>query len=78
VEIDVHLLGQGQNGVIDLDAPLAASAGRPICSRAAKATALEAASIEKIQSSINKCLANVSSNLLIRDKKADERWAALL
>jgi hypothetical protein len=49
------------------------AAGRP-----RPRTALEAASIEKIQSSINKCLANVSSNLLIRDKKADERWAALL
>jgi hypothetical protein len=31
-----------------------------------------------MHSSINKCLAYVSSNLLNRDKKADERWATLL
>jgi hypothetical protein len=49
-----------------------------IGNKAAKAVALGAASIDKIQSSINKCLTNVSSNLLIRDKKADERWATLL
>jgi hypothetical protein len=39
---------------------------------------LEAVSIQKIQLSINKCLIDASSNLLIRDRKADERWAMLL
>jgi hypothetical protein len=33
---------------------------------------------EKMQSSITKCLAEVSSTLLIRDKKADEGWTTLL
>jgi hypothetical protein len=70
VEIDAH--------VIDLDAPLTASAGRPIRKRGAKATTLEAALTEKIQSSIKKCLADVASNLLIHDKKVNERWATLL
>jgi hypothetical protein len=39
---------------------------------------LDAVSIEKIHLSINKCLIDASSNLLIRDKKADERWTTLL
>jgi hypothetical protein len=52
-------LAKGKYGIIDLDTPLETSAGRP--------------RPEKIQSSINKCLTDVLSNLLVRDKKADER-----
>ena len=70
-------MAKGKDAAIDLDAPLNTSSGRPIGNKAAKAAALEAASTEKTQSSINKCLAKVSSNLLIRDAKADERWATL-
>jgi hypothetical protein len=70
-------LSKGKDA-IDLDVPLATSAGRPIGNKAATATALEEASTEKIQSSIKKCLIDVSSNLFIRYKKADERWAVLL
>jgi hypothetical protein len=57
-------LAKGKDDVIDLDALLATLAGRPIWN-AAKATALEAALTEKIQSSINKCLADVLLNLLV-------------
>ena len=64
-------------GAVDLDAPLNASAGRPVGHKAEKAAALEAAFADKTQTSINKCLADVSSNLLICDAKADERWATL-
>ncbi|KAK1693647.1 hypothetical protein QYE76_010344, partial [Lolium multiflorum] len=70
-------LSKGKD-VIDLDAPLATSAGRPIGNKAAKAALADAASSEKTQASITKCLVEVSSTLLSRDKKADERWAELL
>jgi hypothetical protein len=55
--------------------PLATSAGRPIGNKADKAALADAAATEKTQSSITKCLAEISSTLLIRDKKADEKWA---
>jgi hypothetical protein len=45
--------------LLNLDAPLATPAGRPIGNKDAKAA----------QSSVNKCLVEVSSILLIRDKK---------
>jgi hypothetical protein len=71
-------LAKGKDGILEPDAAVTALARRPIGNKAAKATALEASSSEKIQSSINKCLMDVSSNLLIRDKKASERWVTLL
>jgi hypothetical protein len=71
-------LSKGKDGTIDLDAPLATSAGRPIGNNAAKAALLDATAIEKTRLSINKCLADVSLALLIRDKKTDEIWATLL
>ena len=76
--VDAHIsLAKGKDAAIDLDALLNTSLGRPIGNKVAKAAALEAASTEKMQSSINKCIAEVSSNLLIRDAKADESWATL-
>nr|XP_051190051.1 uncharacterized protein LOC127303349 [Lolium perenne] len=63
---------------IDLDAPLATSTGRPTGNKAAKAALADAASSEKTQASITKCLADVSSTFLSRDKKTDQRWAELL
>jgi hypothetical protein len=57
----IHIsLAKGKDGIIDLVAPLATSAGRPIGKKAAKAAILEATSTEKIQLSINKCLVDVS------------------
>jgi hypothetical protein len=38
----------------------------------------DAASTEKMQESITQCLAEITSTLLSRDKKTDDRWAALL
>ncbi|KAK1633117.1 hypothetical protein QYE76_007432 [Lolium multiflorum] len=58
-----------------MDAPLAMSAGHPTGNKAALA---DAASSEKTQASITKCLADVSSTFLSRHKKANERWAKLL
>ncbi|KAK1652134.1 hypothetical protein QYE76_069939 [Lolium multiflorum] len=46
--------------------------------KAAKAALADAASSEKTQASITKCLADVSSTFISRDKKADQRWAELL
>jgi hypothetical protein len=71
-------LTKGKDGINDLDAPLAASAGRPIGNNATKTNTLEAMWTKKIQSSINKCIVDVSLNLLIRDKKDEEWWATLL
>jgi hypothetical protein len=71
-------LARGKDGTINLDAPLATSTWHHIGNKTATNTTLEAASTEKIQSWINKCLADVYSHMLIRDQKADERWAALL
>ncbi|KAK1684066.1 hypothetical protein QYE76_044914 [Lolium multiflorum] len=70
-------LSKGKD-TIDLDAPLVTSAWRPTGNKAAKAALADAASCEKTQASITKCLADVSSTFLSRDKKADERWAELL
>jgi hypothetical protein len=62
-------LSKGKDGAIDLDVPLATSAWGPIGNKAAKVALLDATAAEKTQSSINKCLAEVSSTLLIHDKK---------
>jgi hypothetical protein len=50
----------------------------PIGNKDAKAALADTTTTEKTHSSITKCLAEVSSTLLIRDKKDDERWATLL
>jgi hypothetical protein len=71
-------LAKGKDGIVDLDAPVIALAGFPTGNKAAKAAALEGALTEKISLSINKCIADVSSNIIIRNKKANERWATLL
>jgi hypothetical protein len=71
-------LAKGKDGIVDLDAPVIALAGFPTGNKVAKATALEGALTEKIPLSINKCIDDVSSNLIIHDKKANERWATLL
>jgi hypothetical protein len=63
---------------IDLDAPLATSAGHPIDNKADMAALADTTTTEKTQASITQCLAEVSSTLLFRDKKTDERWATLL
>jgi hypothetical protein len=63
-------LEKGKDGLIDLYAPLIASVVHPIGKKASKAVALEAVSTDKTLSSINKCIVDVSSNLLIPDKKA--------
>jgi hypothetical protein len=64
--------------VVDLDAPLATLAGRPIGNKKAKLAAIELASADRAQASIDKCLADVSAHLLIRGEKSDERWKSLL
>jgi hypothetical protein len=68
----------GKHGAFDLDAPLVTSARSPIGNKDAKAALADTTTTEKTHSSITKCLAEVSSTLLIRDKKDDERWATLL
>jgi hypothetical protein len=67
-----------KHGIIDLEAPLATSAGRPTGEKATKATALEKMIAHRVQTSINKCLADVSENLLMRGTMIDKRWKVLL
>jgi hypothetical protein len=61
-------LSKGKDA-IDLDAPLATSAGRPISNKTAKAASADAAATKKTQASITQCLAEVSSTLIFREKK---------
>jgi hypothetical protein len=74
-----HLqLAKRVGNVIDLDVPQAASAGRPIDNKKAKAAVLEAASSDKLASSIDKYISDVSSNLTTRAEKSDQRWKSIL
>jgi hypothetical protein len=68
-------MSKGKDGTIDLYAPLATSAWRPISNKASKASLMDAAATENMQSSINKYLVEFSSIQLIRDKKYNKRWA---
>jgi hypothetical protein len=65
--------------VIDLEAHLATSAEHPIGNKKAILAAIEVASSDRAQASIDKkCLADVTMKLLIRGEKSDERWNSLL
>jgi hypothetical protein len=57
------------NGVVDLVASLATSAGFPIGNKKAKLSMTEAASSDIVQAMIDRCLADVSANLLIWGRK---------
>ena len=65
-------------GVVDLDAPVATSAGRPIDNKKAKAVVNDAASSDRVLSAMDKCLSDVSSNMASRAEKSDQRWKSLL
>jgi hypothetical protein len=71
-------LAKAKDLIIDLDAPLATSVGRPVGNKAAKVVALETATADRVQASIDKCLVDVSSTLLMRDTESDERWKVML
>jgi hypothetical protein len=49
-------LAKAKDLIIDLDAPLATSVGRPVGNKAAKVVALETATADRVQASIDKCL----------------------
>jgi hypothetical protein len=53
-------LAKNADGFIDLEVPLGTSAGRPIGNKKAKLARLT----KRVQASINKCLTDVSANLL--------------
>jgi hypothetical protein len=64
---------KNKEDVIDLEAPLSTSAGRPVGNKAAKLAAIEATSSDMIQSSVDKFVTNVSTNFLIRKAKRAEQ-----
>jgi hypothetical protein len=67
-----------KHGITDLEVPLATSAKRPTGEKETKVTTLEKMIAHRVQTSINKCLADVSENLLMRGTMIDERWKVLL
>jgi hypothetical protein len=51
---------------------------RRLGNKKAKAATDAATSSERVQASINKCLADISTNSILRDQKSDARWAILM
>src|ERR1041385_2806164 len=64
------MLAKTKNGVYDPDAPTpAASEGRPAeGNKKAKASKAKAPAAERLQSAIEKCIANAASNAAIREE----------
>jgi hypothetical protein len=71
-------LAKNKKDFIDLEVPMWTLAGRPLGNNAAKQAAIQMVSSDRVQLSIDKCLTNVSANLLIRGAKNGERWNGLL
>jgi hypothetical protein len=64
---------------IDVDAPPStASEGRHISNKKAKDARDAVTSWERVQASIDRCLADVSANSIMRDQKSDARWVILM
>jgi hypothetical protein len=64
-----NILAKGP--VVDLDEPIRTSEGRPIGNKKAKA---DAAASDKLSSSIDKYIVDVSASMQARAEKSDERW----
>jgi hypothetical protein len=72
-------LALGKDGPFDPRASTpAASEGRPIGNKTAKAARDTVPSSERLQSSLEKCITNVASNAMLREQKYDARWAVML
>ena len=74
------MLAKTKNDVYDPDAPApAASEGRPAeGNKNAKASKAAAPAAERLQSAIEKCIADAASNAAIREETSRARWAELL
>src|SRR4051812_27776760 len=74
------MLAKTKNGVYDPDAPApAASEGRPTeGNKKAKAAKAAAPAAERLQSAIEKCIADAASNAATREETSRPRWAELL
>ena len=70
-------MGTNADGIDDLAAPLATSAGRPIGNKRAKAALGAAACADKTAASIDKYIAGVSTSMATRAEKSDERWKTI-
>jgi hypothetical protein len=67
-QIDLQLVTIG-DGIANLDVPLATSVGSPMSNKKAKLAVIIAASSDRVQALIDKCIPDVSSNFLIRGLK---------
>ena len=67
-----------KNGRADLNADPQNSEGRPIGNKKAKAALAAAAKTDRVQSSIDKVLADVCSNSSLRREENNARWATLM
>ncbi|CAM0881406.1 unnamed protein product [Alopecurus aequalis] len=72
-------LAKNKEAVYNLDAPVAgADEGWPIGNKKAKAVRDMAAAAERLQSSINQCIADAKSHTVVRGEKSEARWTALM
>ena len=73
-----HRRTLNQNGRADLNADPQNSEGRPIGHKKAKVALAAAAKTDRVQSAIDKVLADVCSNSSLRREENNARWAALM
>ena len=73
-----HRRTLNKNGRADLNADPQNSKGRPIGNKKAKAALAAAAKTDRVQSSIDKVLADVCSNSSLRREENNARWATLM
>ena len=69
-----HRRTLNKNGRADLNADPQNSEGRPIGNKKAKAALAAAAKTDRVQSSIDKVLADVCSNSSLRREENNARW----
>ncbi|CAM0870831.1 unnamed protein product [Alopecurus aequalis] len=72
-------LAKNKEAVYNPDAPVAGAAeGRPIGNKKAKAARDMAPAAERLQSSIDQCIADTKSHAVVREEKSEARWSALM
>ena len=73
-----HRRTLNKNGRADLNVDPQNSVGRPIGNKKAKVAAAAAAKSDRVQSSIDKVLADVCSNSSLRREENNARWTTLM
>ncbi|CAM0871607.1 unnamed protein product [Alopecurus aequalis] len=72
-------LAKNKEAVYNPDAPVAGAAeGRPIGNKKAKAARDMAPAAERLQTSIDQCIADAKSHAIVREEKSEARWTTLM